>query len=333
MPRRLPPTAEPLQRPSRALIGGIAAFMLVFGLAGWAWRGNREGLFVAPGDHMAVAADPHGGDASAPIETMVDRLSTRLERQPDDAEGWALLGRTYSVLGRAAEAVGAYRKLVALRPKDAQALADLADALATVNGRSLEGEAAKLVAEAVAIEPQNVKALALAGTVAFNRRDFQAAAQSWQRAIDKAEPDTDFARQLQLSLAEARGRHDTPTPTATASAPGAAVAGRVTLAPGLLGRVAPDDSVFIFARAVDGPRMPLAILKRRAAELPFDFRLDDSMAMTPQTRLSSARQVLVGARISKNGSATTQPGDLQGLSAAANVGTSDLRIEINEPLR
>jgi cytochrome c-type biogenesis protein CcmH len=104
----------------------------------------------------------------------------------------------------------------------------------------------------------------------------------------------------------------------------AAISGRVRLAPALAARVSPDDTVFVFARAAEGPRMPLAILKRRAGELPFEFRLDDSQAMSPQMKLSGFDRVMIGARISKSGNATPQSGDLQGQAgplpgSAANV--------------
>ena len=108
------------------------------------------------------------------------------------------------------------------------------------------------------------------------------------------------------------------------------VAGRVTVAAALKDRIGPDDTVFVFARAANGPRMPLAILRKQVRDLPLKFTLDDSLAMSPAATLSSAQRVVVGARISKSGNAMTQPGDLQGFSAPVAPGASGLAIEIAE---
>jgi cytochrome c-type biogenesis protein CcmH len=342
-PRRLP----------RRLVAAVAVFVIVVGAAGYLWRGNYEGWKVGPGDEVAAAAsDAQGGHGASneQIEGMVSRLTERLKENPDDADGWAMLGRTYTALGRNPEALDALRKVVALKPKDAQALADLADAIAVTNNRSLEGEPEKLIAQAVSLDPKNVKALALAGTVAFGREDFKGAAAYWQKAVDASDPNADFTRQLHTALNEARQRAGLPTfaltpglPASAAAAPskaaegaaaaGARITGRVSVADSLKDRVAPGDTVFIFARPVSGSKMPLAILRRQASELPLEFTLDDSMAMSPAAKLSSSPQVIVGARISKSGNAMPQAGDLQGLSSAVRVGSSGLRIEIAEAVR
>ena len=337
-PRRPP-------RWGRRLVGAVTAFVLVFGLAGYAWRGNHEGLSIGPGEGVAAA---EGEQLHAPtdeqIAAMVDRLVERLKTQPEDAGGWAMLGRTYAALNRHPEAVGAYRKVVALRPTDAQALADLADGIAVTNNRSLEGEPEKLIMQAVALDPKNLKALALAGTVAFNHNDHKAAIDYWQRAVDASDPASEFTRQLEGALADARQRAGMPAVAAeappAASASGGAVAaatgnvsGRISLAPALKGKVAAGDTVFIFARPASGSRMPLAILRKQVSELPFDFTLDDSMAMSPAARLSSSAQVVVGARISKSGNAMPQPGDLQVLSEPVAVGTRGLTLVIAETVR
>jgi cytochrome c-type biogenesis protein CcmH len=112
-----------------------------------------------------------------------------------------------------------------------------------------------------------------------------------------------------------------------------AITGRLTLKAELKGKVGPDDTVFIFARAPTGSKMPLAILRKKVSDLPLDFKLDDSLAMSPASRLSSAQQVVVGARISKSGNAMPSPGDLQVLSAPMALGARDVRIEIAEAVR
>jgi cytochrome c-type biogenesis protein CcmH len=331
--KTLPPAADvpssspPPERPSRALAVGVALFVLVFGIAGYLWRGNLEGLRVGPGE----GASADGPVTAEQISAMLGRLEQRLKEQPDDAEGWAMLGRSYNVLGRQAEALAAFRKAAALRPQDAQALADLADAVATANNRTLDGEPERLIAQALKLDPKNIKALALAGAAAFNRNDFGGAAELWQRAIDNAEPGSAFVQQLGQAVAEARQRAGAPPPpTAAASA---TVTGRVTLAPALVAQAAPDDTLYVFARAPAGPKLPLAIVKKQVRDLPFEFRLDDSMAMTPATRLSSQPQVVIGARITRSGNPVAQPGDLQGFSAPVPLGTSGVVLEISETVR
>jgi cytochrome c-type biogenesis protein CcmH len=157
--------------------------------------------------------------------------------------------------------------------------------------------------------------------------------------------ESDFARGLDGSIADARAaaqQGGTAVPAAAAAvaasgaeAAGAAkssdahVAGRVSLAPALASRAAPTDTVFIFARAAEGPRVPLAVLRRTVAELPIDFTLDDSMAMSPQFTLSKFPLVVVGARVSKSGNAVPQPGDLQGQAAPIKVGSKGIELVID----
>lgn len=330
-------------RPSKALLGTLTAFVLILAGIGYAWYGTPEAL---RGDVPQAAQDgPPGHDAQmGQIAAMVGKLEERLKGQPDDAEGWSMLGRTYSVLGRYPEAVAAFKRVVALRSGDApalaQALADQADATAMAAGRRLAGEPEQLIERALQADPKNLKALALAGTIAFDKQDFARAARLWEDAVAAAEPGSELARNLEGGIAEARSRVGQPAAAASAAPPAAPaaaqVSGRVTLAAALQGRVAPEDTLFVFARAAGGsagPRPPLAILRKQVKDLPLTFTLDDSLAMSPAMRLSSARQVVVGARISKSGNAIAQPGDLQGLSPTVDVGTSGVAIEIAEPLK
>ncbi len=339
-----PATAR--ERAPRGLLSGVLVFALAFGLIGYAIKGNREGWGVGPGEAVADGGEGGAGHSTqmAQLETMTQRLAERLKAAPDDAEGWSMLARSYTAQGKYADALPAYKRVVELRPNDAQALADLADGLAVVNNRSLEGEPEKLIAQALKADPTNVKALSLAGTVAFNKNQFAAAADLWERAVKAADPASDFGRQLQGAVNEARQRAGLPPlaaaaeaappapAAAPAAAPGAAVSGRVTLGTAARGKVGPDDTVFVFARAANGPRMPLAILRKQVRDLPLDFKLDDSLAMSPAARLSGAAEVVVGARISKSGNATPQPGDWQVLSSPVKPGASGLMLEIAQPV-
>jgi cytochrome c-type biogenesis protein CcmH len=335
--------ASPMARPSRRLVAGLSVFVVAIAAAGYAIYGTPgawRGVPVAQSEEEAGAAG-HGG-AAEQIAAMVAKLEQRMKDQPDDAEGWSMLGRSYSAMGRYPEAVTAFKRVSALKPKDAQALADQADAVAMAAGRKLAGEPAQLIARALELDPKNLKALALAGTIAFDANDYAKAAQLWTTAVAVAEPGSELERNLQSGVAEARSRAGLPAaPVASASAPaatpaaaaGATLAGQVQIAAALKAKASPEDTLFVFARAVEGPRVPLAILRKQVKDLPLTFTLDDSMAMNPAMRLSTARQVIVGARISKSGNAIAQPGDLQGFSQPTAVGASGLKIEIAEEVK
>ncbi len=330
-------TAPAAPRASRKMLWGMAAFVVVVAAAGYARYGTPSAVKGVP---VASSEGQAGhGNAMGQIEAMVGQLEQRLKDKPDDADGWSMLGRSYSAMGRYGEAVSAFQRVIDMKPQDAQAYADLADAKAMAAGRNLAGEPAALIAKALQLDPKNLKALALAGTIAFDSNDFAKAAMLWEAAVAVAEPGSELARNLQGGVAEARSRAGmpaaapAPAPTAPAAAGAGTVAGEVQLAAALKGRVSPEDTVFVFARAAEGPKMPLAILRKQVKDLPLTFTLDDSTAMSPATRLSSAKQVIVGARISKSGNATPQPGDLQGFSQPVAVGASGLKIEIAEEVK
>jgi cytochrome c-type biogenesis protein CcmH len=299
-------------------------------------------LYLAVGTPNALLPQPAGGDSHGitrqQIEGMVDRLAARMTENPDDATGWAMLGRSYAVLDRYPEAVSAYANAVERSPPDAQLLADYADALAVAQGRRLQGEPERIIAQALKVDPKNVKALALAGTVAFEKKDFKGAIAQWRKILEVVPPDSDMADSIRDSIADAEKlgggtakAQPVPGPEA-ASAPGA-VSGTVRLAPALAARVAPADTVFVFARAADGPRMPLAVIRKQVRELPAAFTLDDTMAMATGMKLSDHARVVVGARISKSGSPTPQPGDLEGLSAPVKVGDTGVTVVIGTEVR
>ena len=296
-------------------------------------------VYLTVGNPRALApqadagAAPHGVSAQQ-FEAMVGRLAARLKDNPGDAEGWMMLGRSYAVLGRFVESSRAYAQAVALVPDDAALLADYADALAMAQGRTLQGEPDRIIKRALAADPNNVKALVLAGTAAFDRNDKAGAARYWERALAVLPSDSEMAERVRASIAEARGGSQVAqAPKPAKAAGGAKVSGTVRIDPRLAARVAPDDTVFIFARAAEGPRMPLAILRRQGRDLPVAFTLDDSMAMAPQMRLSAFPKVVIGARVSKTANANANPGDLQGASEAVQVGATGVAVTIDSEVR
>jgi cytochrome c-type biogenesis protein CcmH len=277
-------------------------------------------LYLAVGNPGALS--PQAGEAShgvtrAQIEQMVTGLAARLKENPDDVEGWSMLGRSYSVLDRYPEAAAAYANAVKRSPPSAQLLADYANALAMAQGQRLEGEPERLIAQALKLEPDNVKALMLAGSAAFERRDFKGAIVHWERILKVVPPDADIVELVKDGIEDARklaGVAPRPPAGKSVAAPGGTLTATVRLAPAIAAQASPADSVFIFARPVHGPRMPLAVVRKQVRDLPVTVTLDDSMAMTPAAKLSSHEQVVVGARVSKSGNPTPQAGDLEGLS-------------------
>lgn len=286
------------------------------------------------------------------IAAMVQRLADRLKAEPDNANGWSTLARTYYQMGRFAEAASAYEKLVELVPDEASLWADYADALAMTQGRKIAGKPMELVDRALKLDPLQWKALAMAGTDAFDRQDFKGAVALWEKLHGSLPADAPMKNQLVGSINEARSRagmspmaaaaSPAPAVAAPAAAPtekstakvdagGARVAGTVSLAATLRGKVAPDDNVIIFARAAEGPRMPLALLRVQAKDLPKVFALDDSMAVAPEFKLSNFPEVVIGARVSKSGSPMPQSGDLEGVSAPVRLG-GEVKVTIDRVL-
>jgi cytochrome c-type biogenesis protein CcmH len=201
-------------------------------------------------------------------------------------------------------------------------------------GRTLVGTPEKVIAQALQVDPDNAKALALAGTAAFQKQDFQRAIALWERLLKTVPPGSDLADAIRDSIADAQklasGAAKAEAGDKTAARD--AVSGTVSLAPALAARAGPDDVVFIFARAVEGPRMPLAVTRKRVRDLPAVFRLDDSMAMSPAAKLSDHAQVVIGARISKSGNPIAQPGDLEGLSATVKAGATSVSVVIDREI-
>jgi cytochrome c-type biogenesis protein CcmH len=325
------PAVVETARPSRGLLATLTVGVLVIAVAGYAWKGSPT---LKPAVAVAPAADPEEQAARQQIEGMVGKLAERLKEKPDDATGWLMLGRSYSVLGRNDEALGAYEKAATLRPNDATALADYADALAVKSGGRATPQSDALVARALAAEPTHLKSLALAGTSAFERGDFAGAVRHWEKMALGLPADSPDMPRLQASLDEARRRGGLAAPAAASPAPatavaGASITGTVTLAPALAAKASPTDTVFIYARAAQGPRMPLAVIRAQVKDLPMSYKLDDSMAMSPAAKLSGAAQVVVSARISKSGNAIPQAGDLAGESSPVAPGASGVAITIS----
>lgn len=292
---------------------------------------------VAPVKTVAAPKDGEHALSQEQILAMVENLALRLQENPNDGRGWLMLARSYAVLGRYPESAAAFSRALGLLPPEAQHYADFADIVAMTQGKRLAGEPERLVRRALEIDPRNVKALALSGTIAFDRQQYDEAIREWQKVLALLPEQSPAANSIQGSIRDAQNRlaiasrqgAGQPPPAAAQPAVPARVAGVVELDPKLRAAMKPGDTLFVFARAVDGPKMPVAMLRAKASEIPFSFALDDSMSMAPQFKLSSVGQVVVGARISKSGDALARPGDLEGLSAPVAAGAGNVRIVIN----
>ena len=323
----------PLAKSKRtAWVLGLSIPLLALGIYGF--LGNIQAL-----DPVNLQAKANIEPTPEQIEAMVNAFAARLEavpaNQPPDPKAWEMLARSYAAMQKFPEANKAYKRAVELNPGNAQMLADHADVVAMLQGQSMLGEPTQLFERALVLDPNNLKALALAGSAAFEKKDYANAVQFWSKARGLAPAGSDFAKGLASSVEEARvasGQASTPkavaksapTPTVAAS-----IQGIVSLSPALKNKVVSDDTVFIFARAAQGPRMPLAILKRKAGELPITFTLDDSTAMADELKLSKFQLLVVGARVSRSGNALPQSGDLVGQSEPVRAGGSKLTLTID----
>jgi cytochrome c-type biogenesis protein CcmH len=311
--------------------------------------GVTIGLYQVIGTQEIIPLLAKGAPQPAPtpgpsgahsLEEMVERLAERLIEDPENAEGWMMLGRSYTTLQRFVDAAAAYATAHRLVGDNPGLLADYADALVMANGREFTAQAGALLLKALESEPGNVKALWLTGHWKNQQGDYAEAVRYWQRAAEQLPPGGEDAmviaqqiRQARENLAPGEAMVEAPAPVeestdVTAVATDKAISVSVTLDSQIAAGAAPEDTVFIFARAVSGPRMPLAIVRKQVSDLPVTVTLDDSTAMAPSMKLSNFDEVAVGARVSKSGTAMPQSGDLQGLVAPVVPGSGQA-IELN----
>ena len=321
--------------PFRALAIGLSAMLAFLSI----------GVYLAVGTPDAfLPANPHAGVSDmggvARTDNAISTLEQKVQADPADATSLVMLARSYMESERYAESARAYAELVKLVPNEAWVWADYADAAAMAQGQTLRGKPTEYINNALALDPNNMKSLALAGSAAMERGDFAVAIRHWEKLRVQLPPDSEDARAIEGGLAEARqllahmkgGKApllEQIAPPAQAAAAGKErIAGRVTLDAALKNKFSPDDTVFVLARAAEGPKMPLAILRKQVRDLPITFELDDSMAMSPQMKLSAFDQVVVVARISKSGTAMPQSGDAEGLSRPLRPGSKNVNVQI-----
>ncbi len=320
--------------------------------------GDTRGLL--PQAQLASATQMNrGGDGENPtghdnFSSVLESLISRLSNNPGDIEGWVMLGRTYTSMERYAEASNTYAKLVELVPNNPQILSDYARALAMRNQGTLAGKPTELLYEALKIDPQYPPALALAGHAEFEQERYAQASGHWEKLLTAIPPDSPLAKSVRDSIAEAKllasgEKEKPPEQHVVATEPvenniqpvkndiadkssATSVSGQVSIKSELASKSAPNDTLFIYARAKTGPKMPLAILRLKVSDLPATFTLTDDMAMTPTMKMSSFPEVIIEARISKSGQAVPASGDLQGFSEPVKLGHNDIKITIDRQI-
>lgn len=333
-----PPSATgPLRWRSATLLAVMVctAASLAYWQAG-SWRVAAQIAQVAKGE----PATPE----TAQIEAMVQRLAERLRAEPDNAEGWAMLGRSYSVLQRYGDAAAAYAEANGrARPPRADWLTDEGEAAALAADRDLAGKPRQLFSAALLLAPDYGKALWYAGLAAAQAGDTAEARQHWQALLQQDVPE-EIRAAVNTRLAELPG--GSPVTEAEAARPptSPAAAGestplqltvQVRLAPQLAAQLKPDRTLFVFAKAApingSGPPMPLAVQRIPNPTLPVTLVLDDRLAMMPSMKLSGFKRWIVTARLSAGGGAQAQPGDWQGSRTVdATEAGKPVAIEIGE---
>ncbi|GDX59682.1 MAG: Formate-dependent nitrite reductase complex subunit NrfG [Nitrosomonadaceae bacterium] len=352
---------------NRGNIATITVLMLAIPLMAvslYLWIGNTKGLTPQPISEQQSPMSGSGPESESGhqnFSSVLDSLIARLREQPNDVEGWIMLGRTYAIMQRFNEAKIAYEQVIALSPESPELLVDYADIVAMTNGGSLQGEPMELVNKALSLSPKNPKALALAGTAAFEQKNFKQAASYWEKLLVQIPPESKLAQSVKESITEAKSlasgkgstmagmqnqaatsNQNSPPPASqaitaspnadSAGATGATLTGTVTLSATLAGKVSPDDTLFIFARATDGPPMPRAISVKKVRDLPASFLLTDGMGARPDLKISNVPQLIISARITKSGKAMPESGDLQGFSQKVKPGDKNINIMIDQQI-
>lgn len=340
------------QRNNRVLAIALAVMLPLFSVPLYLYLGNPSASLSSKEQVVA------GGDG-ATTEKGILALEAELKKRPENPNGWYMLAQGYIKQRRYLDASNAYAELVKLVPNEAQVWANYADVYAMSHGKTLQSEEiTKFLSQALSLDENNISALALSGSAAMERKNYVVAITSWQKLLNQLQPDSPDAKRFATDIQEARGLLvaqpdgkkklaeldktlaklapvDVPEQGGEQAAgnPGATISGKVSLSPGLAAKVSATDTVFILARAAQGPKMPLAVFRKQVKDLPIDFTLDDSMAMRPELRLSGFPQVVVVARISRSGNPMPQPGDLEGVTGTVKPDSKGLNVVINSVVK
>jgi cytochrome c-type biogenesis protein CcmH len=301
-------------------------------------------LYLSLGNYQAIshsaemAIDPDTLKL-AEVNKMVAGLAEKMKATPDDAKGWVMLGRSYKALEQYPKAVEAFANAYRLLGDQVEIMLLYADAIAYASDKNLAGKPTELVFKALALEPDNMNALWLGGMAKAQQGDPATAIKLWRKLATLLPPESDAQKEINDLLAkiesrDAINRVSTPEANQSTQVAGVALEVKVSLAPELQKSISPGDTVFVYAQALSGPKMPLAIVRKQVSDLPLTVSLNDAMAMMPNMKLSNFAQVKLLARISKSGNAISQPGDLIGvIDQVVLTDKNDHIIIINEVVK
>lgn len=299
--------AAPLARP-KITIALLAAGLIVASLLLYHYLGYLEDLRIA----QALQKTQTRELSSERLKTLIPALEARLQRRPDNSSYRYLLAQAQMQAQRYAEAADSYKKLVEQLEDDAQLWAYYAQALYIGAGRRLSATARQALQRALQINPRQPTALGLQGMHAFEQQDYDTAIKAWTGLLAGLPPGSEQATTINAALQRARSL--APKTGSKVEADAAEASIKVNVAADIGADLPPETTVFVYARAANGPKMPLAIQRLQLGDLPASVELNDSMAMSPAMRLSTANTVQVIARISLSGQATAQNGDWEARS-------------------
>lgn len=294
------------------------------------WLGEPDGL-----NPMAVKA-PEKVDQPELLK-MAESLALKLEAKPDNLQGWVMLGRTYRSLEKYEASLKAYDRALKLTADDDLNIERI-EVMAMQRQGNFDGEPWRVIRDILQRDPQHYAALLMAGSASYASGQYPDALKYWQQARKPLAADNPDVPGLDNAIATVQEKLGLPVKQDSASAPkGAAgsvlsLTGQVTISAAFKDKVSPNDVVFVYATPANGERMPLAIFKTTVAQLPLNFTLDDTTAMTPDRKLSAAGEAFVKVRVSKSGNAIPQSGDLSGSLGPVKVGSKGLKLEIKDQI-
>ena len=304
---------------SKKVVIGLCVFIVLLSSA----------IYFSLGDVIRIAQyNEQRPTTQAGVEKMVAEFALKMEKDPDNLKGWAMLARSYRILGRNQDAANAYARAGSFINDDPELLAEYADTLASVSNGNFSGKPLALINQALKIDPNNLLALWLSGSASFAAQNYKAAVQAWERLANQLPPGSEEARAIQGSIAEARSKGGL-TSTIASVGGSKGISGKIELSAELKSQVKPSDTVLVIARQ-PGERMPVAVLKVAVGDFPMNFVLTDALAMNPNMPISKLSEVAIEVRISKTGMAKPEAGDLMSSVQTVKVGSNQVKLLINQ---
>ena len=308
---------------SKKVVIGLCLFITIL----------SSGLYFSLGDVLRVSQkNEQPPMTQVGVEKMVAEFALKMEADPTNLKGWAMLGRSYRMLGRNEDAAKSFSRAGQLINEDPELLAEYADTLVALANGNFAGKPLQLINQALKLDPNNLLALWLSGTASFNNGDYKSAVQTWEKLAQQLPPGSEEARTIESSIAEARskgGLAGTNTNINTAVANGKGVSGKIEISAELKSKVKSGDVLMVIARQ-PGERMPVAVLRVPATEFPMNFALTDALAMNPSAPISKLSDVSIEVRISKTGMAKAEAGDLISSVQTVKVGSNQVKLLVDQ---